>query len=59
MRNADEASQAARTLAQMRWTPAARLKAAVDTVISRSADLDDSQRAELRQATEQKGADAS
>jgi hypothetical protein len=47
MRRADEASEAARLLAQARWTPEARLKAAVDTVVTRSADLDASQRAAL------------
>jgi hypothetical protein len=50
MRNADEAAEAARRLAQMRWTPEARLRAAVDTVVTRSADLDDTQRAALEAA---------
>jgi hypothetical protein len=45
-----EASEAARQLAAARWTPEARLKAAVDTVVRRSADLDDRQRAQLEAA---------
>jgi hypothetical protein len=57
MRNADEASQAGRTLAEMRWTPEARLKAAVDTVLERSADLDDSQRGALLEAARGRGGD--
>ncbi len=47
MRNADEAREAARRLAQLRWAPEARLRAAVDTVVTRSADLDATQRAAL------------
>jgi hypothetical protein len=50
MRSTDEASEAARALAQRRWTPEARLKAAVDTVTKRSADLDAAQRAQLEAA---------
>jgi hypothetical protein len=45
-----EASEAARQLAAARWTPEARLRAAVDTVVTRSADLDDAQRAAIEAA---------
>lgn len=49
-----EASEAARRLAAARWTPEARLRAAVDTVITRSADLDSDQRAALEAAIDRK-----
>jgi len=42
-----DASEAGRSLAARRWAPEARLAAAVDTVIQRSADLDDTQRAAI------------
>jgi hypothetical protein len=51
--DADAASEAARSLASARWTPEARLRAAVATVITRSADLDDSQRAAIEAAIEE------
>jgi hypothetical protein len=44
-----EDSEAARRLNAARWSPEARLRAAVDTVVKRRADLDDSQRAQLRE----------
>ena len=45
-----DASEAARALALRRWDPDARLRAAVDTVVQRSADLDDAQRAAIEAA---------
>jgi hypothetical protein len=57
MRKPDEASEAARTLAQLRWTPEARLRSAVDTVVTRSADLDATQRAAIEAAITKENAD--
>lgn len=42
-----DASEAARALAAIRWAPETRLRAAVEVVIERSADLDDAQRAAI------------
>jgi hypothetical protein len=47
-----EASEAARALAAARWTPEARLRAAVATVVTRADELTEVQRAQLHQATE-------
>jgi hypothetical protein len=52
-----DASEAARSLAALRWSPEARLRAAVDTVVTRSADLDDSQRAAIEAAITAPGGD--
>ncbi len=55
----DEAvSQAGRALVARRWGPAAVVRAAA-VVIARAGELPEAVRAELHQATEQKGADAS
>ena len=54
----DNASEAARSLNRARWGDTV-LRRAVATVLERSDQLDESQRAELRQVAEQKGADAS
>lgn len=48
--HAVDASAAGRALALRRWAPEARLADAVETVVSRSADLDDTQRAEVLSA---------
>jgi hypothetical protein len=40
-------SEIGRSLAAVRWSPEGRLRAAVDTVVERSADLDDAQRAAI------------
>jgi hypothetical protein len=53
-----QASSAARELARARWGDTV-LRRAVQTVVERRDQLDESQRAELRQVTEQKGADVS
>lgn len=45
-----DASEAARALAARRWAPEARLAAAVDTVIQRSADLSAAQLAAIEAA---------
>jgi hypothetical protein len=45
-----DASEAARALAARRWAPEARLRAAVETVVERSADLDAAQRAAIEAA---------
>lgn len=48
MSNADaDASELGRALAARRWDPETRLRAAVDTVVTRAADLDPAQRAAL------------
>ena len=49
-----DASEAARSLNRARWGDTV-LRRAVATVLERSDQLDESQRAELRQVTEQKG----
>jgi hypothetical protein len=51
MRSADESSEAARQLAAARWTPEARLRAAVQTVVQHADGLDAIQREQLRQVT--------
>lgn len=45
-----DASEAGRALAAKRWDPETRLRAAVATVVKRSADLDDMQRAAIEAA---------
>jgi hypothetical protein len=45
-----DASEVGRALAAIRWDPETRLRAAVDTVIERSADLDAAQRAAIEAA---------
>jgi hypothetical protein len=45
-----DASEVGRALAVVRWSPAVRLRTAVDTVAERIADLDDAQRAKLEAA---------
>jgi hypothetical protein len=52
-----DASEIGRALAELRWSPQARLRTAVDTVAERIADLDDAQRARLEAAL-QDGDDA-
>lgn len=42
-----DASAAARALAEKRWAPETRLRDAVETVVTRSADLDAAQRAAI------------
>jgi hypothetical protein len=44
-------------LAAARWTPEARLRAAVDTVVTRRADLDAGQRAALKTAIAEEAKD--
>ncbi len=48
--HAVDASEAGRALALRRWAPEARLADAVNTVVTRSADLDEGQRAALEAA---------
>jgi hypothetical protein len=45
-----DASEVGRALAAIRWDPETRLRTAVETVVTRSADLDAAQRAELAAA---------
>jgi hypothetical protein len=42
-----DTSEIGRALAAVRWSPETRLRAAVDTVVERSADLNDAQRAAI------------
>jgi hypothetical protein len=53
-----DASEAARSLNRARWGDTV-LRRAVATVLERSDQLDESQRAALQQVTEEKGSDAS
>lgn len=48
--HAEDVSEAARALALRRWSPEARLADAVTTVVRRSSDLDEDQRAALAAA---------
>jgi hypothetical protein len=57
MRSANDASEAARRLAELRWSPEARLRHAVETVIERSSQLDDSQRAAIEAAITEEARD--
>jgi hypothetical protein len=57
MRTAGDASEAARQLAQLRWSPEARLRHAVETVIERRSQLDDSQRAAIEAAITEEARD--
>jgi hypothetical protein len=45
-----DASEAGRALAAKRWDPETRLRTAVETVVTRSADLDEAQRAAIEAA---------
>jgi hypothetical protein len=49
MREADEASERGRALAQLRWTPEARLRSAVQTVVENADQPDEAQRGQLRE----------
>ena len=48
------ASELGRALAAQRWAPETRLRVAVETVVERSAELDDTQRAAIGAAIEGK-----
>ena len=50
MRSADETAEAARRLAQLRWSPEARLRSAVRYTAANADDLDAAQKATLEAA---------
>jgi hypothetical protein len=51
------ASELGRALAAQRWAPETRLRVAVETVVERSAELDETQRAAIEAAITEETAD--
>jgi hypothetical protein len=57
MRNADDASETGRRLAELRWRPEVRLRSAVQAVMEQAPSLTPSTRAELESLTAKEGTD--